>query len=175
MKRFATLLLLSGLVYLSSCGDGSNTPLPVAPSADTVSKGSLVQFTYTNDSGLISSFSINDLTIHNVAYYTLTATDVYNATDSLWHLKVEVADLKRMQIAFMVELVNTSSTGIFTVNNNNSSFIDYTHGENNIYSVYAGSSIDITQSSYPIKGTMSLTLYKNHVTSTATGNFVIYY
>ncbi len=175
MKRIVTFLMLTGIIYLSSCGNGNNDSLPVVPVADTMSKGGFIQLSYVNDSGLISSFSINDVTIRNVAYYSLFASDIYNATDSLWHCKIQLTDLKMQQLAFTVNLINTSSTGTFTVTTNNSGFIDYTHGENITYSIYAGSTVEITQSSYPIQGNFNLILYKNHVTYPATGSFKIYY
>ncbi len=69
-----------------------------------------------------------------------------------------------------------SDTGHFKVVNNESTFTDYTRGENKTFSIAVGSDVYITHNAADcITGTLSLSLYYDHVATPATGNFKIFH
>ena len=168
MKNIFTLLLLSGVFYLSSCGNGANDPIPYVPPADTIKNGSYFSAWFLND-----QFFIWDLKVNNVPVYNLHSSVIYNSTDSLWECRVFCTDFtkKQMDISFMA--VGTSPTGTYTVVDNKSTLTDYSHGENKTYSIGIGSVVTLSQSSYPVKGLMNLTLNYNHNTVYANDTFKI--
>lgn len=175
MKRLFTLLLISGIIYLSSCGDGGNDKLPAIVQPDSLSKGDSLFFNYASASGSAKSFVINDYSINNSPYYEMYASVTYNKTDSLWHCKLQLIDNKLKRFALKLSLVSPTQTGTFTFPDNSSTFIDYTEGDNTTYEVaQAGSSVNITQATYPIRGDISLVLYRNFKTMNGYGNFKIY-
>jgi hypothetical protein len=174
MKRFFTFIILAGIIYLSSCGNGANSTVAVLPLPDSTTKGSKFQVSFGSQ-----SFLINDYNVNQIPQFVLFASDVYNATDSMWHARIQVTDRTNKNISMNLNLDNPiisgTSTGSFFVTKNTSTFTDYSNGDNKVYTVAIGSSVDITQSSYPIEGILYLTLYHNHDTINATGNFHIYY
>ncbi len=163
MKNFFPLLLLVGVMYLSSCGNGANDPLPVAVPADSTTTGSYLTTWFLGD-----AFVINDLALNGVSKIQLHASDIYNATDSVWVCRVQLIDVFKDKMEMNITAQGSLSTGAFTVVDNTSTLTDYTHGQNKVYSVAPGSIINVTQSFYPIKGTMDLTLYYNHTTTYST-------
>lgn len=108
---------------------------------------------------------MKDLALNGVSKIQLHASDVYDATDSLWICKIELIDAFKNQLEMNLTAYGSSATGAFTVKDNSSTLTDYTNGKNQVYSVAQGSLINVTQSSYPIKGSLSLTLYYNHTTT----------
>ncbi|MCD6013696.1 MAG: hypothetical protein K0Q79_3558 [Flavipsychrobacter sp.] len=175
MKRIFALLLISGIVYLSSCGDGGNDPLPPVVKPDSTSKGDTFIVNYASLSGTPRNFLIVDYVKNNSPYYEMYASVIYNATDSLWHCRIQLIDNKMKKLSLKLALTNTSPTGTFTIPDNTSTFIDYTEGSNATYEVsMSGSSVNITHATYPIQGTYTLTLYRNFKTYTAYGQFKIF-
>ncbi len=171
MKNFFPLLLIIGVLFFSSCGNGSNDPLPVVSPADSSTTGSYVTTWFDGE-----GFVMKDLALNGVSKIQLHASDVYDATDSLWICKIELIDAFKNQLEMNLTAYGSSATGTFTVNDNSSTLTDYTNGKNQVYSVAQGSLINVTQSSYPIKGSLSLTLYYNHTTtysSSSTDSFQI--
>jgi hypothetical protein len=175
MKNIFVLLLICGIVGLSSCGNGGNSPTPVIAGPDSTSKGGNLEITFVNDSGTTEHFNIIDYVKSNVAIYSLYASAIYSATDSLYHLKVQVVDYKMKQIGLYLELTNTTATGLYYVRTNSSTFTDYSRGQNLTYGISVGSTVNITQASYPIEGSFNLGMYHNHDVIPATGSFKIYY
>src|SRR5206468_4742002 len=76
MKHILTLLLVSGVIYLSSCGNGANDPIPVLPKADSASYGSYLSIWFQSD-----TFFIRDLTLNGIPAVTIHSSATYNATD----------------------------------------------------------------------------------------------
>ncbi len=174
MRKIFALLLLAGTVYLSSCGNGGNDKLPIVPAADSTSNGDSLQFTFTNDKFVNESFLIVDYTLHNVPVYQIFASNIYSYSDSMWHLKLQLIDQKSQQMSLYITLTGASQTGSFYVTDNTSSFVNYVHGDNATYLIAPGSSAYLTQGAYPIRGTMNLSLYRNHKTNPATGTFKVF-
>lgn len=168
MKHIFTIFLISSVIYLSSCGNGANDPLPKTAVADSFSDGSYLSIWFLSD-----TFYIHDLTLNGVATVAMHASDIYNANDSMWQCHVQLIDAPRNQMALNVTAYGSSSTGIFTVTDNSSTLTDYSHGENKTYSIGIGSVISITSNQYPIKGTMNLTLNYNYTTTYANDSFKI--
>ena len=182
MKNIISLFLVSGIIYLSSCSNGGNDSIAVTPAPDSTSKGSsfFISIPYRNDLGasVIENDSIYDYIKNNVVVYALFANAAYNASDSLWHLKLQVLDQKIQKMELNITAINTAATGNYTITTNNSTVSFYKKGKNydyTTYSVLTGSTVNITQSSYPVQGTMDLHLCNNHDTIPATGSFKIFY
>lgn len=174
MKNFFTsLLLLSGVLYLSSCSnkvDGTTNSL-IIPPEDSVTVNSTIILYYNND-----TFVIHDLTVKNLPIESFFASDPYNPTDSIWTTTIVLTDYLKKQISLNLTANRDSSSalGIYYVTTNSSTLTDYTNGENRVYSIMEGSYLTITASNYPITGTMALTLRYNNDTIPATGTFSIY-
>jgi hypothetical protein len=174
MRKIFALLLLAGTIYLSSCGNGGNDKLPIPAAADSTSQGDSLQFTFTNDNFVTESFLITDYSLHNVPVYQIFGSNIYSYSDSMWHLKLHLIDQKLQQMSLYITLTGTSQTGSFSVTDNTSSFVDYTHGDNATYLVSPGSSVYVLQGAYPIRGTLNLNLYRNHKTYPAFGTFRVF-
>ncbi len=175
MKQIFTLLLLSGVIYLSSCGEGTNDRLPAVIRPDSTSKGDTLIFNYTNTAGTAKSFLIIDYVINNSPYYEMYSSIVYSKSDSLWHLKFQLIDNKLKKMALNLNLVGQNQTGTFYFPNNSSTFIDYSDEENTTYEVSnISSTVEIIQGTYPIRGTFALKLYRNFNVYNATGWFKVY-
>ncbi len=175
MKRILALLLLSGIVYLSSCGDGGNDPLPTVVKPDSTSKGDTMVINYTGMFSGSKNFTILDYVKNNSPYYEMYASVVYNKTDSLWHCKLQLIDNKLKKCAMKLSLVGPTQTGTFSIPDNTSTFIDYTDGTNTTYEIsQTGSNVNIIQATYPIRGTFNLILYRNYNTYNANGSFKIF-
>jgi len=176
MKNFFTILVIPCVLFLLSCGNGGNNPpLTVLPSTDSVSKGDSLLFTYNNIGNGTENFSINDYSLNNSPYYSMYATITYNATDSLWHLKLQLIDHKMKQMALNLTMVGATQLGNYSIPNNSSTFTDYTLGQNTTFQVaMLGSSVNITQASYPIEGTLNLSLSYNYSLYDAFGNFKVF-
>jgi hypothetical protein len=170
MKNILTLLLVSGVIYLSSCGNGANDPVPVVPIADSTTTGSYFSIWFQSD-----TFFIRDVSLNGIPAVTLRSSAIYNATDSMWECRVKLNDVGHTRINLDITATNTSPTGSYTVKDNSSTLTDFSHGENKTYSIGIGSVINLSQSSYPIIGQMSLTLYYNHTTTYANDTFKIYH
>jgi hypothetical protein len=174
MKRIFTLIMIAGVVYLSSCGNGANDKIAVIPAPDSTSKGSKFQISFGSE-----TFFLNDYTLNKIPTVSLFASDIYNATDSMWHARIEVTDRTNKQISLILNvdnpIIGDTSVATFYVTKNTSTLSDYSNGENKTYAISVGSYVNITQATYPIKGDLFLTLYYNHDTLQATGNFLIYY
>jgi hypothetical protein len=177
MKSIVTIiLLLAGILCLSSCSNKDTKTINYThvPSADSVSKGS----TLTIALGTIDTFTLTDLTVTATPIEFLYASDIFNVNDSFWMATILVTDYRLKQIALNLNATNTNpnhiDTGYYYVTTNNSTLTDYSKGENKTYTVTIGSWLHITRSYSPVIGTMSLNLYYNHATITATGNFSIY-
>ena len=99
MKNICTLLLLSVVIYCSSCGNGANDGVKVLPVEDSSSKGGFFHVIYTNDSFQTKDFYVNDYKKGGWAVYTLFASVVYNHTDSLYHLEMQLIDQKMTRVA----------------------------------------------------------------------------
>jgi len=168
MKNIFTLLLVSGVLFLASCGNGANTPLPVLPVADTTTYGSYLWFTYAND-----TFSMHDYALNGIPVIAMHDTITYNTTDSMWECKILVTDARTQQMAMNITAESASDTGAYIVNSNSSTFTDYSEGANKTYSIAIGSVVEITHYTYPITGKMSLGLYYNHNTIYAIDSFGI--
>ena len=164
MRKIFALLLLAGIFYLSSCGNGANNSAPLTVVADSTSNGDSIQFTFTNSSFVTENFMIIDYTLHNVPVYQLFGSDIYSYSDSMWHLKLQLIDQKLQQMSLTLTMTGSAQTGNFYVTDNSSSFVDYTHGDNATYLVAPGSMANVTSGSYPLRGTLNLTLYRNHKT-----------
>jgi len=173
MKSTFILAILCGIIALSSCSNGGNTPVPIPARADTVSKGDSLQFSFSTDTP--RTFNISDLVIRQSPVYAMTGSVYYNGTDSLFHVKIQVIDYKMQQMALYLEAANNALTGLFTVVKNSSTFTDYTRGQNLTYSVALGSTVNVTSASYPIRGSFNLYIYHNHDSIPASGTFKIYY
>lgn len=176
MKNILTLLVISAVIFLASCGNGGNdSNIHTTPIPDSSSKGGFIAISFTNDSSVTEGFNIYDLMKNNWAVYALYASVVYNHTDSLWHCSVQLADQKSQQLGIIFNGTGASSIGDYFVTTNTCTVIDYSHGQNTTYTIAPGSSVNITQASFPIEGTINFVLYRNHFSTTATGNFKIYY
>ena len=176
MKNILTLLLAISSLYLASCGNGGNDS-HIAPVVvpDSFSKGGYADVTYTNEDFETRSFFVNDLRKKGMPIYQLYGSVTYNHTDSLWHCQLQLIDQKMQKVAFTFYGSSPTSLGTYTATTHNSMLIDYTAGEYITYSILVGSTVNITQSTYPIEGSFNFTLYLNHFTTTATGSFKIYY
>ena len=93
MKNFFPLLLIIGVLFFSSCGNGSNDPLPVVSPADSSTTGSYVTTWFDGE-----GFVMKDLALNGVSKIQLHASDVYDATDSLWICKIELIDAFKNQL-----------------------------------------------------------------------------
>lgn len=177
MKNIFTLLLAFGVLYLSSCtsSGGNNSTLIVTPVVDSQSKGGNINVSFTNDSSQYETFFINDYTLDGRPGYSLFATVAYNHTDSLWHVNLQSIDPKFNRVAIIFTGTNTSALGTFTSNASICTMTDFTAGHTTTYSILVGSTVTITQSSYPIQGSFTFHLSYNYFTSFATGTFKIYY
>jgi hypothetical protein len=177
MKNIFTLILLANILYLSSCtsSGGNNSTLIVTPVVDSQSKGGNVQVSFTNDSSVTESFFINDYTLNSKPGYSIYAAVTYNHTDSLWHLNLQSIDQKLSRMAITFTGTDTSALGTFTSTTSTSTLTDYTNGHTTTYSILVGSTVTITQSSYPIEGSFTFKLSRNYFTTIATGTFKIYY
>lgn len=175
MKRIFAFLLISGIVYLSSCGDGGNDPLPAVVKPDSTSKGDTFIINYGSLSGASRNFLIVDYVKNNSPYYEMYASVIYSKTDSMWHCKIQLIDNKLKKCALKLSLISNNQTGTYTIPDNTSTFIDYTEGSNATYEVaMAGSTVDIIQATYPIRGTFNLMLYRNFVTYNTYGSFKMF-
>lgn len=175
MKRIFALLLLAGVVYLSSCGDGANDKLPAVIKPDSTSKGDTLIFNYTNAAGTTKNFLLIDYVINNSPHYEMYSSIVYSKSDSLWHLKIQLIDNKLKNMALNLNLVGPTQTGTYIFPNNSSTFINYSDKANTTYEVSNfGSTVDIIQATYPIRGTFALKLYRNFNVFHGTGSFKIY-
>ena len=163
MKNFFPLLLLLGALYLSSCSNGANDPLPKAVPADSTTTGSYITTWFKGD-----AFDIQDLALNGVAKIQLNASDIYDPTDSVWVCRIQVIDAFKNQMEMNLTAKGPSATGAFTVTDNSSTLTDFTNGQNLVYSIAIGSVVNVTQSFYPIKGNLNLTLYYNHTTTFTT-------
>ena len=168
-------------MLMASCGNGSNDPLPVLPVADSTVLGSYLNINFSPltpvnnpDATLGDVFLLQDLALNGVPNMAIHASTIYNNADSLWECHIQVSDATNTRMALDVKAIGSSPTGTYTVMDNSSTFTNYKHGENKNYLVVVGSQINITQSTYPIKGTMGLTLYYNHNTIAANDSFKIY-
>jgi hypothetical protein len=178
MKNIFTVILALCILYLSSCynsSGGNNSTLIPTPVVDSQSKGGNIQVTFINDSSVTENFFINDYTLNGKPGYSLYATVVYNHTDSLWHLNLQAIDQKTSRVALIFNGTDTAASGTFTNTANTSTFTDYTNGHTITYSILVGSTVNITQSSYPIQGTFAFNLSHNYFTTLATGSFIVYY
>ncbi len=178
MKNIFTLLVCFGIIYLSSCSKNNSSTIVVAPEADSISKGGFVQISFNAAPapGTPESFYFNDYKKGGWAIYSLYATDIYNATDSFWHVHVQLADQKSKQLSFTYDGIGLAAAGTFVANTNTSTLIDYSTGTNLTYAISKDNSyVSITQATYPIQGTFNFTLYNNFYTTIASGNFKIYY
>src|ERR1041385_1818607 len=125
MKKILALALICGIIALSSCGNGGNTPVATPALPDSSSKGDTLQIMFAND-----TMTIVDQVKYNVPVYALYAAATINPTDSLYHLKMQVIDYKMKQMALYIEATNNSPTGIYTIARNSSTFTDYSQGQN---------------------------------------------
>ena len=181
MKRIFALMLI-GIAYLSSCNkDNQNTNLLAEPQMDSVSKGSYFQIKFKdmqhpNDS--MESFYINDLILNNQAIFTIIGKTVVTPPDSLYTARIQITDHKLQKMSLDLSLFDSSKVlvGDYKVFNNQSTFTDYTRGENKTYSIGVGSIVSIAHDGADcITGTFTLNLYYNHVFSPATGSFKIFH
>ena len=173
MRSIFILAFICGIAALSACSNGGNSPVPAPVAADTISKGDSLQFSFSTDTP--RTFNISDLVISKSPIYALYASTTFNPTDSLYHFKMQVIDYKMRQMALYIEAINNTSVGLYQVTRNSSTFTDYSRGQNLTYSVALGSTVNVTQSSYPIRGSLNLYIYHNHDSIPATGAFKIYY
>jgi hypothetical protein len=174
MKNFLTaMLLFTGVIYLSSCSNkhDATTNSLIVPPADSVSLNSLINLYFNND-----TFAINDLTVKNLPIESLFASNTYNPADSTWITNIVLTDYTKTEVSLNLTAYRDSSSalGIYYVTTNSSTLTDYSTGANKTYSIMEGSILTLTQSTYPISGTLSLTLHYNSDTIGATGTFVIY-
>jgi hypothetical protein len=174
MRKIFALLLLTGIFYLSSCGNGGNDKLPVPVAADSTSNGDSVQLAYTNDNFVAENFLIVDYTLHNVPVYQIFGSNIYSYSDSMWHLKLQLIDQKLQQMALYITLTGTAQTGDFYVTDNSGSLVNYVHGDNATYMVSPGSVANVSSGAYPLRGTLNLTLYRNHKMYPAVGTFKVF-
>ena len=178
MGRIATLLLLTGVLYLSSCTNNStNTNLNIVPSVDSVSKGSYVNVTFTP--GFPKYFYLNDLIVSNSPVISESAIINNIAPDSFWSFALVLTDHKAKTISINLSAYNGTTTLIDTfyyVNTNGSTLTDYSGGANQTYSISIGSWVYITHSdpSY-MTGKLHLNLYYDHDTTLAYGDFKIFH
>lgn len=183
MKRIFALLLSVGMVYLSSCNnDTQDTNLLVVPAKDSVSKGSYFQIAFNdlqrpNDS--THAFLINDLILNNKAVYTLQASMVCRPPDSLFAISILITDHSSKQMAMKLYLEDSTKTmlGNYYLVNNQSTFTDYSRGENKNFAIaLKGSVVNIThEASDCMTGTFTLQLYYDKQTTPATGSFKIFH
>jgi|GEM_PF-4680251 len=166
MRNIVTLLLVSGIVFICSCGNGANAPIPIVPPADSSSNGSYLNIWFQAD-----HFIMKDLSLNGVSSIQVHATDIFNATDTFWEFHMQVVDQPKNQMELNLTARGNSPTGAFTVVDNSSTLTDYSHGENKVYAIAIGSVVTVTQNNYPIKGNMNLTLYYNHATTYANDSF----
>lgn len=178
MKNIFTLIMVLGILHLSSCysvsGGNNNTVIPT-PVVDSQSKGGNIQVTFINDSSVTENFFINDYTLNGKPGYSIYATVAYNHTDSLWHLNIQAIDQEVSRIAMIFNGTSTTATGTYTNTSNTSTLTDYTNGHVVTYSILVGSTVTITQSSYPVQGTFGFNLSHNYFTTQATGSFNVYF
>lgn len=166
MKYLFALGVTVAMLMLVSCGNGSNTPPPAVVVPDTVTAGSYSWLAYNADSMIL-----HDLTVNNYPVIVLQASDVYNPTDSIWTLSIQVTDKTNTRYSMMLNAQNTSPTGLFTVVSNSSSFTDFGGGlSKRTYSIDIGSVINVVTST-PLKGNMSLGLHYNFTSTTAVDTF----
>ena len=175
-------MLIAGLVYLSSCNNKSaNTNLLITPTMDSVSKGSYFIISYADKqhpTDTVEKFALNDLILNNQAVISMTTTTVCRPPDSLYYATVQITDYKYKKIALNLSVFDSSrhDTGYYKVVNNNSTFTDYSRGENKNFSIGLGSYIHVTHNgSDCMTGTFSFDLYYNHTTTNATGSFKIFH
>ena len=174
MRRISTLLLIAVIVYLSSCSnDNKNTNLLITPSVDSVSQGSLIDFSFKD-----KHFYINDLSLNNSPVITTTVKFARLATDSSWTAAIIETDHRstRMSLNLMVARDTDNVEGIYFVTTTSSTFTDFSSGENKTYAIAPGSSVTITHSdaSY-VTGTFALNMHYNHDTALAYGSFKIFH
>lgn len=171
MRRIFTVVMLAGLCYLSACSEDGTSVTPMSTN-DTVSKGGYMQIAFGT-----KSFLLEDLVVNNSPVHTLYASLLSSPPDNYFTARIIAKDEKSKTVTLNLTLKNSSTvpTGVYQVVENNSTLSDYSSGQNRNYAISVGSYIDITSSSYPIKGTLHLNLYYNHQTIPATGDFKIYY
>jgi len=180
MRNIFTFLLLAGVIYFSSCNSGGNSTtkaLQVFPSTDTVTKGSYIQLSWTNLSGVTESYYITDLSVNNSPLYEIGSTVTENA-DSTWASKIILKDFTKKQIALNLSMENPTLTnsGTYSVLNNSSTLTDYSLGQNKTYSISQGSyALYNTVGGTFIQGTLNLNLVYNFQSVNATGSFLIYF
>jgi hypothetical protein len=177
MGRIATLLLLTGVLYLSSCSNNNTTTsLYVVPSVDSVTKGSYVNVTFTS---LPKHFYLNDMIVSNSPVISETAVINNIAPDSLWSLALIITDHKAKTISINLSAFDSTTTLVDTfyyVMGNGSTLTDFSGGTNLTYSISIGSWIYVTHSdpSY-MTGKLHLNLYYDHDTTLAYGDFKIFH
>jgi len=181
MKNFLTaILIFTGVVYLSSCSnrDSTTTNALIVPPQDSISAGSIVTLYFNND-----TFVTTDLAVKTIPIEAISASNVYNPSDSTWITTVVLTDYTRTKTSLNLTAYRDSSSpvGIYYFTTNTSTLTDFSTGANRPYSVMDGtfggyyrSSLTITNASYPISGTLSLMLHYNSDTINATGTFMIY-
>ena len=174
MKSVLTILLIACTFYLSSCTtNSSSSNLTVLPKADSVMNNGFLQISFNGE-----SFLINNLTVLNSPVYTSTSSILpTNITDTLWIGQFQMSDHKATQVSLNLTGYNDVSgaaIGTYFVTTNTSTLTDYSQGQNRVYAVSIGSSINVTNvlndTTY---GTLSLNLYYNNNTYPATGSFKI--
>ena len=175
MKSIFTLLLAAAAFYLSSCTTNSSpNTLTIIPKADSISVGDTLQISFAG-----KSFIITDLTILNSPVQTLFAkTQAFDQNDTLYIGQILQTDHLYKTISVNLTVYNStsspSSIGTYLVRDNTCTLTDYSEGQNRTYAVSIGSTVNITNSTYPLMGTLSLNLYYDHNSYPATGSFKIY-
>jgi hypothetical protein len=170
MKYLLSALLICSVAYLSSCNSKDDSAKMLYPVAgDTTTNGSTASMSYNT-----SSFNLYALSVNNSPLVAMSAS-IKAATDTTYNAQIVITDYTKTQFGLNLSCLNSSSSGTFYVVDNSSTFTDYTNAQNVTYQVAIGSTVTITQSSYPITGTYNLNLYRNHTAYTATGGFSIYY
>jgi hypothetical protein len=178
MKRIFALLLVSGIVYLTSCKDSANPNLLVTPAQDSISKGSYFKINYSSSPGVSDSFNISDLILNNQVVISMTANTNLVLPDSFYSAKILITDHRsqKMSLSLYVFDSTTYRDTLYYRIDNSSTFTDYSKGENKNYSVATGSYVKISHDGADcVTGTFMLNLYYNHLVSPATGSFKIFH
>jgi hypothetical protein len=178
MKSIFTSLTCCFIVLISSCSKDSGSGIAAPDVADSISKGGFVQVSFyaAPTPGTPESFYFNDYTKGGWAVYSLYATTTYNASDSMWHLHLQLTDQKSKQLSFSYDGIGVAAVGTYVAKTNTSTLTDFSTGTNYTYAISRdNSTVNVTQATYPMQGTINFTLYKNSYTTNATGSFTIYH
>lgn len=175
MRAIFTALMLTCVCYLSSCSSNDNNNTVTLPTAaDSTTNTSYMQLSFAGKTFTVRDLKVRHQPIHSL-FADVMASDV---NDTLFIGQLQLTDHESKILNVNMTIYNNSSmssVGTYYVTTNTSTVTDFTEGANKTYAVGVGSTVEITNTSISVDGTMNLDLYFNYNHYPATGTFTIYH